>query len=82
MIKVMLINLFLLLIISLSALSQQADILIKNGRIVDGTGNSWYNADVAITNGKIIYIGRSKNIIAEKTIDAKGLIIAPGFIDD
>lgn len=79
--KVKFINLLLLLIISQSALSQQADILIKNGRIVDGTGNSWYNADVAISNGKIIYIGKSKNIIAVKTIDAKGLIIAPGFID-
>ena len=61
--------------------AQQADILIKNGRIIDGTGNSWYNGDLAITNGKISYIGKQKNITALKTIDAKGFIVAPGFID-
>lgn len=73
--------LFFLSIILNAALAQQADILIKNGRIIDGTGNSWYYADIAITNGKIIYVGKSKNTIAKKTIDAKGLVIAPGFID-
>ncbi len=76
-----LINLFVLVILSHTALSQQADILIKNGRIIDGTGNSWYNADVAITDGKIIYVGKSKVFAANKTIDAKGLIVSPGFID-
>ncbi len=76
-----LISVFLVLIISQTVLSQQADLLIKNGRIVDGTGNSWYNADIAIANGKIIYLGKSKNILAEKTIDATGLIVTPGFID-
>ena len=55
--------------------------MIKNGRIIDGTGNSWYMGDIAISNGKIMYAGKSKNIAAEKTIDAKGLIVAPGFID-
>lgn len=76
-----LIPLLLLIFITNSVLSQQADIIIKNGRIVDGTGNSWYYGDVAIANGKIIYVGKSKNIIASKTIDAKGLIVTPGFID-
>jgi N-acyl-D-amino-acid deacylase len=76
-----LIAVVLVLIISQTVLSQQADILIKNGRIIDGTGNSWYNADIAIANGKIIYLGNSKNILAEKTIDARGLIVTPGFID-
>ena len=79
--KKKLINLLVLLILTASVLSQKADILITNGRIVDGTGNSWYNGDIAISNGKIIYVGKSKNIIAEKTIDAKGLIVTPGFID-
>ncbi|MEO5782528.1 MAG: amidohydrolase family protein, partial [Ginsengibacter sp.] len=79
--KIKFITLLLLLTISNSLLSQQADIVIKNGRIVDGTGNSWYYGDVAISNGKIMYVGRSKNIIAQKTIDAKGLIVTPGFID-
>ncbi len=61
--------------------AQQADLIIKNGKITDGTGNSWYYGDVAISNGKIIYTGKAKNISASKTIDAKGLIVAPGFID-
>jgi N-acyl-D-amino-acid deacylase len=79
--KIKLIHLLAFIIITNSVLSQKADILIKNGRIVDGTGNSWYNGDLAISNGKIIYAGKSKNFIADKTIDAKGLIVTPGFID-
>lgn len=58
-----------------------ADILIKNGRILDGTGNSWFYADVAVKDGKIVKIGSLQNITATKTIDAKGLVVAPGFID-
>ena len=58
-----------------------ADILIKNGRIIDGTGNSWYYGEVAIKDGKIFKIGRSLNITAEKIIDARNMIVAPGFID-
>lgn len=61
--------------------AQQADMLIKNGKIIDGTGNSWYRADLAIKEGKIIKIGRLSDWHAEKTIEANGLIIAPGFID-
>lgn len=79
--KVKLGSILLFLLISNPGLAQEADILIKNGHVIDGTGNSWYNADIAISNGKIIYIGKPKNIIAAKTIDAKGLIVAPGFID-
>lgn len=58
-----------------------ADILIKNGRILDGTGNSWFWGDVAIKEGRILKIGKFDNVSATKTIDAKGLIVAPGFID-
>ncbi len=57
------------------------DILITNGKIIDGTGNNWYYGAIAIKDGKIIKIGRDITITAKKTIDAKGLIIAPGFID-
>lgn len=60
---------------------QDCDILITNGKIIDGTGNSWYYGNVAIKDGKIIKIGRDVNLTAAKTIDAKGLIVAPGFID-
>lgn len=58
-----------------------ADLLIRNGKIIDGTGNSWYHGDVAIKDGKIIKMGYIADIQATKTIDAKGLIVAPGFID-
>lgn len=57
------------------------DILITNGKIIDGTGNGWYLGTIAIKNGKIIKIGRELKMSATKTIDANGLIVAPGFID-
>ncbi len=63
------------------AFSQQYDILIRNGKIIDGAGNSWYYGDVAVKDGKIISIGKLSNATANKIIDAKGLIVAPGFID-
>ena len=59
----------------------QYDILIHNGKIIDGTGNSWYYSDVAVKDGKIIAIGKLPNATAGKIIDARGLIVAPGFID-
>lgn len=58
-----------------------ADVLIRNGRILDGTGNSWFRADIAVKDGKIFKIGTLQNITAAKTIDARGMIVAPGFID-
>ena len=71
----------LFLTISFSAKSQDCDILIVNGKIIDGAGNNWYYGTVAIKDGKIIKIGRDIKLTAKKTIDAKGLIVAPGFID-
>jgi N-acyl-D-amino-acid deacylase len=61
--------------------AQQADIIIKNGKIIDGAGNSWFYADVAIKAGKIILIQKDIQLKAATIIDAKGLIVAPGFID-
>jgi N-acyl-D-amino-acid deacylase len=58
-----------------------ADILIVNGRIVDGAGNSWFRGDIAIRDGKISGIGKLGNLPAKRTIDAKEMIVAPGFID-
>jgi N-acyl-D-amino-acid deacylase len=57
------------------------DILLKNGRIIDGSGNPWYSADVAIRGDRIAAIGRLQDVKAKKVIDASGLVIAPGFID-
>src|SRR3954469_25161533 len=56
------------------------DLLIKNGRVADGTGSPAFNADVGIRNGKIADIGKLKGG-AKRVIDAKGLMVAPGFID-
>ena len=57
------------------------DLIIKNGKIIDGTGNPWYKADIGIEKGKIVKIGPLKNIRSERSIDAEGLIVSPGFID-
>ncbi len=73
--------LLLLLCCPLLTRAQQADILIKNGRIIDGTGNSWVYGDIAIRNGKIVQTGHLSHWQAAKVIDATGLIVAPGFID-
>jgi N-acyl-D-amino-acid deacylase len=66
---------------SLNALSQDFDILIVNGKLVDGTGNSWRYADVGIKDGKVVSIGNLKNSDAKSRIDATGKIVSPGFID-
>lgn len=57
------------------------DLLITNARIVDGSGNPWFRADVAIKDGRIAQIGRVSPETAGRTIDACGQIIAPGSID-
>jgi N-acyl-D-amino-acid deacylase len=56
-------------------------IVIVNARILDGTGSPWYEGSVLIQDGKIAQIGRLGHVSAKRTIDAKGLIVAPGFID-
>jgi N-acyl-D-amino-acid deacylase len=57
------------------------DLVIRGGRIVDGTGNPWLAGDVAIRGERIVAVGRIPAGDARRTIDAKGLIVAPGFID-
>lgn len=57
------------------------DLLIKNGKIIDGTGNPWFYGDIAIQNDVIVRIGNIDDAKAKITIDAKGLFVAPGFID-
>jgi dihydroorotase/N-acyl-D-amino-acid deacylase len=73
-------------IVTMSGLrAQQApppfDVLITNGRIVDGTGAPWFAGEVAIAGDRIVAIGRLAGRQARQTIDASGLVVAPGFID-
>jgi N-acyl-D-amino-acid deacylase len=73
---------FLLLPLSLLAQeSPQYDLLIRHGHVVDGTGSPWYAADVAIRDGQIAAIGHLDSASAKQTIDAGGMVVAPGFID-
>ena len=56
------------------------DLQIKNGRIIDGSGLPAYTADLAVSDGRVVKIGRIE-AAAERSIDAKGMAVAPGFID-
>jgi len=61
--------------------SSPYDLLISNAHILDGAGSPWYEGSIAIKDGKIADIGRLGKVGAKRTIDARGLIVAPGFID-
>jgi len=57
------------------------DVLIRNGRVLDGTGNPWFLADVALRGDRVAAIGNLANARATVVVDAEGLYVAPGFID-
>lgn len=57
------------------------DVLIRGGKVVDGTGNPWFHADVAVRGDRIVAVKRKIEGAAKREIDAQGLIVAPGFID-
>ena len=59
----------------------KCDLLLKNGVVIDGTGNPRYRADVAISNGKISAVGPNLQVEASTTVDVDGQTISPGFID-
>ncbi|POY36798.1 aminoacylase [Solitalea longa] len=59
----------------------QYDLVLMNGRIIDGSGNTWFKGNVGIAKGKIVAIGYFDSKNARKIIDVKNMIIAPGFID-
>src|SRR5437763_3180140 len=62
--------------------TQPVDLLIRHGKIIDGSGNAWFYGDVAIASGKIVAIGDLHDRTATKEIDAENrLVVAPGFID-
>jgi len=61
--------------------TEDFDLLFLNGKIIDGTGNPWYKADVGVKNSRIQSIGNLKDRTAKRCIDIKGLVLSPGFID-
>src|SRR5688572_28106251 len=71
----------LVLLEPLGAQAPTFDILIRNGRVLDGTGNPWYRADIGITGDRIGAVGRLGNATAKTTIDAADRYVTPGFID-
>src|ERR1017187_8382203 len=54
------------------------DLVIRNGHVIDGTGSPWYAGDVAIRGGRIAAIGRLDGAAARRTLDARGMVVAPG----
>ena len=62
-------------------LAQPYDLLIRNGRIVDGTGNPEFRGDIAISNGRIAAMGPLRDAQATRVIDASRLVVTPGFFD-
>ncbi|HYW42634.1 MAG TPA: D-aminoacylase [Bryobacteraceae bacterium] len=71
----------LLLAIAPLAAGADYDVLIRNARVIDGSGNAWFRADVAIKDGHIAAIGRLGSSTASRGIDAHERVVAPGFID-
>ena len=57
------------------------DLILRGGRIVDGTGNPWYYADLAIVDGTIADIATEIEVGAKRELDVSGQVVAPGFID-
>lgn len=68
-------------LIQTGAAQERFDILIRDGRVVDGSGNPWYHADIGINGDRIIRIGDLDDATAGTVIDATGLVVSPGFID-
>jgi dihydroorotase/N-acyl-D-amino-acid deacylase len=71
----------MLLLTAVQAPVPPFDLIVANGRVIDGTGSPWYAADVGIRAGRIAAIGRLDGARSSRRIDARGQIVAPGFID-
>jgi N-acyl-D-amino-acid deacylase len=76
--------LFLFLFSSLMAADLMAadfDVLLRGARVIDGSGNPWYRADIGVKGGRILAIGRLDGRTADRVIDTAGQVVTPGFID-
>ena len=73
--------LFVLLLIPAVLPAADFDLVVKGARVVDGTGNPWFHADVGVLDGKIAAVGSLGDFSAAKVVEAEGLVLAPGFID-
>lgn len=74
-------RLALLLALAVLPAAAQYDVLIRNARVIDGTGNPWFHASVAVKDGRIAAVGRLEGATAARVIDAAGRVVTPGFID-
>lgn len=72
---------FLVFLVPSLSSAQHFDTIIRNGKIVDGSGNPWYLSDVGIIDDRIVRVAKLSNATADREIDATGLIVSPGFID-
>ncbi len=73
-----------ILFLAIAAAQNRYDLVLLNGRVVDGTGNAWFYGDIGIRNGRIAKVspaGLLRHAPAAERIDAKGLVVTPGFID-
>ena len=57
------------------------DLVIKEGRIIDGSGNPWFKGDIAVVDDRIVKIGLLEQFDTERIIHASGLLVCPGFVD-
>lgn len=71
----------LFLLVAVSAAAADFDVLIRNARVLDGAANPWFRADIGVRGGKITAIGDLSGRTADRLIDAKERVAAPGFID-
>ena len=79
--RVLIAFLFLASTIAISQDRAFFDLVITNGHIIDGTGSPWYSGDIGIRDGKVAAIGNLSSSQRQRTIDAGGKVVAPGFID-